>query len=66
MKDKGYFCPFCGNEMIKHYPNGKQKLRTNIIVWENGKEAVAKCNVCHRDVNVPINLKRRNENGKSD
>jgi hypothetical protein len=64
-----YYCPNCGNTLIKEYPNGKQKLRTNIIVFEEGKEAVCKCNVCHADVDVPISLnlkKRGNENGKND
>ncbi len=65
-----FHCSHCGNEMIKEYPNGKLKLRTNIIVWENStEEAICKCNVCHGDVNVPIsiNLKKRGlNNGKSD
>lgn len=64
-----FYCKHCGNEMIKEYPNGKIKLRTNIIVFEKNdtEEAVCKCNVCHGDVNVPISLnlkKRGKENGK--
>ncbi len=64
-----FFCNHCGNELIKEYPNGKIKLRTNIIVWEEGKGAVCKCNVCHADVDVPISLnlkKRGNDNAKDD
>jgi hypothetical protein len=64
-----FFCPHCGNQLIKEYPNGKVKFRTNIIVFENDKDAVCKCNVCHGDVSVPISLnpkKRGNENGESD
>jgi hypothetical protein len=62
-----FHCPHCGNQLMKEYPNGKVKFRTNIIVFENDKESICKCNVCHGDVNVPISLnlkKRGNENGK--
>ena len=48
-------CPKCGNPLIREYPGGKQKLRTNILVWdENG--CVAKCPKCKADVSVPVVL----------
>jgi len=50
-----YNCPNCSNEIIKSYPNGKHKLRTNIVIWENGK-AFCKCQQCHSDVEVPVSL----------
>ena len=55
-----FYCPKCGNELIKDYPDGKRKLRTNIIVWEKDK-AICKCNVCHGDVEIPISLNLKKE-----
>jgi hypothetical protein len=51
-----YNCPNCGNELLKSYPNNKHKLRTNIVIFENGK-AFCKCQKCHSDVAIPIVLK---------
>ena len=50
-----FYCPACGNEVIKSYPGGKCKLRTNIIIWEDGK-AFCKCQKCHADVSIPVVL----------
>ncbi len=50
-------CPSCGNEIIKNYPNGKVKLRTNIVIWEDNR-AICKCTKCHTDVKVPVKLER--------
>jgi len=48
-------CPKCGNPLVREYAGGKQKLRTNILVWdENG--CVAKCPKCKADVSVPVVL----------
>jgi len=48
-------CEKCGNEIVKSYPGGKVKLRTNIIVWEDGK-AFCKCTKCHAEVPIPVVL----------
>jgi hypothetical protein len=48
-------CEKCGNEIVKSYPGGKVKLRTNIIVWESGK-AFCKCQKCHSEVPIPVVL----------
>jgi hypothetical protein len=45
----------CGNEIIKSYPGDKSKLRTNILIFEDGK-AFCKCSKCHEDVFVPVIL----------
>ena len=49
------YCNKCGNQLIKSYPNNKYKLRTNIIIFENGK-AICKCQQCHSDVVIPVAL----------
>lgn len=50
-----FYCKSCGNEVIKSYPDGKVKCRTNIIIWEDGK-AFCKCQKCHSDVPIPVIL----------
>jgi len=50
-----FYCEACGNEVIKSYPDGKWKLRTNIVIWEDGK-AFCKCAKCHSDVPIPVTL----------
>jgi hypothetical protein len=48
-------CPKCGNPLIREYPGGKKKLRTNILVWDkNG--CTAKCMQCKSDVSIPVTL----------
>ena len=49
-----FSCPKCGNEVIRDYGR-KQKLRTNILVWEDGN-CIAKCSRCSGEVSVPIIL----------
>ena len=50
-----FYCNQCGNEIIKSYPGGKVKMRTNIIIWEDGR-AFCKCDKCHAEVQVPVTL----------
>lgn len=50
-----FSCPKCGNEVIRSYGSDKVKLRTNIVIWENGK-CVCKCLKCKADVPVPLSL----------
>lgn len=47
-------CPKCGSELIRDYGD-KQKLRTNILIFERGKCTV-KCPNCKGNVDVPITL----------
>jgi len=47
-------CPNCQNEIIRDY-DGKQKLRTNILVFENSK-CLAKCLKCRSNIEVPVTL----------
>ena len=51
-----FYCPNCGNEVIKSYPGGKIKLRTNIVIFQKSGEVFCKCQKCHSDVNIPIIL----------
>ena len=51
-----FYCPNCGQEIIKSYPDGKHKCRTNIIIWENDK-VFCKCTKCHSEVPIPVILK---------
>ena len=50
-----FYCENCGNEVVKSYPGGKVKLRTNIVIWEDGK-AFCKCQKCHAEVPIPVIL----------
>lgn len=54
-------CSKCGREMIRDY-GGKQKLRTNILIFEDGK-CIAKCMKCKANVEVPIILDMPLETG---
>jgi hypothetical protein len=50
-----FYCEKCGNEVIRSYPTGKVKLRTNIVVWEDDK-CICKCLKCKADVEIPLTL----------
>jgi hypothetical protein len=50
-----FYCEKCGNEVIRSYPSGKIKIRTNIIVFENDK-CICKCLKCKSDVEIPLVL----------
>jgi hypothetical protein len=50
------YCKHCGNEVVKSYPGGKVKLRTNIIVFENDGKVFCKCVKCKNEVPIPIVL----------
>jgi len=50
-----FFCPQCGNEVIRSYPSGKIKMRTNIVIFEEDK-CICKCLKCHAEVEVPVVL----------
>jgi hypothetical protein len=50
-----FYCAKCGNEVIKSYPGDKWKLRTNIVIWQDG-QAFCKCESCHADVPIPVVL----------
>lgn len=50
-----FYCEKCGNEVVKSYPGGKVKLRTNIVIWEDGR-AFCKCQKCHSEVPIPVSL----------
>ena len=55
-----FYCPQCGNEVLKSYPaqkgqGPKFKLRTNILIWEDGR-AFCKCQKCHAEVPIPVTL----------
>lgn len=50
-----FYCKKCGNEVIRSYPENKIKLRTNIVIWENGK-CICKCLKCKSEVEIPITL----------
>ena len=52
---KIFYCENCGNEVLKSYPGGKAKLRTNILIWEEGR-AFCKCLQCHAEVPIPVVL----------
>jgi len=41
--------------VIKSYPGGKVKLRTNIVIFEDNR-AFCKCPECHGEVSVPLVL----------
>jgi hypothetical protein len=47
-------CKTCGSEVIRSY-GSKIKLRTNIVLWENGK-CVCKCLKCKAWVELPLFL----------
>ena len=47
-------CGKCGADIIKDY-GLKQKLRANILIWEDG-QCIAKCHKCKCNVNVPVKL----------
>jgi DNA-directed RNA polymerase subunit RPC12/RpoP len=60
-------CPYCGNEIIREYPNEKKvKVRTSIVVFEEGKKTIGKCTVCHNDVNLPVRLDRERTGEEKD
>jgi hypothetical protein len=48
-------CAECREGLIKSYPGGKKKLRTNILIFENG-ECIVKCPRCKADQRIPIKL----------
>jgi hypothetical protein len=50
-----FHCDKCGNEVIRSYPDGKIKCRTNIIIWEKGR-AICKCLKCKAEVEIPVTL----------
>ena len=50
-----FFCEQCGNELVRSYPNGKIKIRTNIIVFEDDT-CICKCLKCKKDVSIPLSL----------
>lgn len=47
-------CSRCQSDLIRDYGR-KQKLRTNILIFENGK-CFAKCLKCKADIEVPLTL----------
>jgi hypothetical protein len=54
-------CPKCGTEIIKEYPSERKiKLRTSIVVFEDGKKPVGRCPKCHTDVDLPVKLENEN------
>ncbi|MDD5773523.1 MAG: hypothetical protein PHX78_08690 [bacterium] len=52
-------CPVCRNMIISTDGN-KQKLRSRIIIFSHHK-AMAKCQTCKTDVEVPIRFNRSYE-----
>jgi len=55
-------CPRCGNSIIKEYPNEKKtKIRTSIVVFEEGKKPVGRCPACHSDVDLPVRLENESK-----
>lgn len=52
-------CPICRNAIIST-DGHKQKLRSRIIIFSDNK-AVAKCQICKSDVEVPIRFNRNYE-----
>jgi len=50
-----FHCEKCGNEIIRSYGTAKWKLRTNIVIWEDGR-CVCKCLKCKSEVEVPLAL----------
>lgn len=51
-----FYCDKCGNEVIKSYPGGKVKLRTNIVIFQKSGEVFCKCQKCHAEVSIPVIL----------
>jgi len=49
-------CKSCGNEVCRSYGKDKIKIRTNIIIIENGK-TIVKCLKCKHEVEIPLFLK---------
>ncbi len=52
-------CPICKKAIIST-EGQKHKLRTRIIIFDRGK-AIAKCQNCKSDVEIPIRFNRRYE-----
>ncbi len=48
-------CPKCGNDILSSYRDGKTKLRSPILIWDD-KGCVAKCPGCKAEVEVPVKL----------
>lgn len=52
-------CPICKNTIIST-DGQKQKLRSRIIIFSHNR-AIAKCQTCKSDVEVPIRFNRSYE-----
>ena len=57
-------CRKCGCKLIKEYTNGKRKLRTNIVVWDDRGRCTVKCPECKTDNHVPVELNVATEQKK--
>lgn len=50
-------CPTCHQRLFQQCPDGKTKLRTNIVIFApDGQSAVIKCPGCKADVPLGLQL----------
>ncbi|MEW6087368.1 MAG: hypothetical protein AB1498_03625 [bacterium] len=52
-------CPICNKTIISN-EGRKQKLRTRIIIFDQGK-TIAKCQNCKSEVEIPVRFNRNYE-----
>lgn len=54
-----FYCPSCGEEIIKSYGDEhKIKFRTNICIWDiKTGICICKCLQCKAEVEIPLMLK---------
>jgi hypothetical protein len=50
-------CPTCHQRLFQQCPDGKAKLRTNIVIFaSDGQSAIVKCPGCKGDVPLDVQL----------
>lgn len=48
------YCPSCGKKILQQSDDGRIKIRTGIVIFEQGRNAIVVCPRCHGEVTIDV------------